>query len=254
MRRMRRLELDGVKIEVFDSVPELIARAAGRLFDLLRTDPEAVIGLATGNTFIPFYKFVADNYRKAGVSFSETVTFNLDEYLGIRSESGGSYHTYMDRNLFSKVDIRRENVHMPDSNPQDPEAEAEKYERLISRSGGIDIQFLGLGRNGHIGFNEPGTSFDSVSHVTALSEATISANAPVFGEGGDMPRSAITMGIKTILNSRRLLLLAYGDEKSSAIHETFSAGRIAESVPSTALKLHRNATMLLDTRAAKAVI
>ena len=251
---MRRLELDGVKIEVFDTVPELIARAAGRLFDVLRTDPEAVIGLATGNTFIPFYDFVAANYRRAGISFEQTVVFNLDEYLGIPQDSEGSYHTYMDRNFFSKIDIRRENVHIPDSNPADPEAEAENYERLIARAGGIDMQFLGLGRNGHIGFNEPGTSFDSRTHVTELSASTMVANAAVFGNEKNMPRRAITMGVKTILDARRITLLACGEEKSSAISETFTGGRMTEDVPSTALKLHRNATVLLDRQAAKSIL
>ncbi len=251
---MRRLELDGVKIEIFETVPELIARAAGRLFDVLRTDPEAVIGLATGNTFIPFYSYIAANRRKAGISFGGTVTFNLDEYLGISRENEGSYHAYMQRNLFSKIDIRPENVHIPDSKPADPDIEAEHYDNLISRSGGIDIQFLGLGRNGHIGFNEPGTSFGSRTHVTELSASTVASNAPLFGGSGDMPRRAITMGIKTILDARRIFLLAYGEEKSHAIGETFRAGRITEDMPSTALKLHRNVTVLLDVQAARSML
>ncbi len=254
MRLMRRLELEGLKIEVFDTVPELVARAAGRLFDVLRTDPEAVIGLATGNTFIPFYDFVATGYRRAGISFEQSVTFNLDEYLGIPRESEGSYHTYMDRNFFSKTDIVSENAHIPDSNPADPEGEAENYERLITRSGGIDVQFLGIGRNGHIGFNEPGTSFDSRTHVTDLSASTIESNAPLFGKGKIVPHRAITMGIRTILDSRKIFLIACGEEKSSAIASTFTEGRMTESVPSTALKLHRNVTVLLDKPAAKSLL
>ncbi|MBX8632055.1 MAG: glucosamine-6-phosphate deaminase [Thermoplasmata archaeon] len=247
---MRKLEIDGIRVIVFDDTKSMIAEAVSYLYDVLRTDPESVIGLATGDTFIPFYSMIAETFRKARVSFKDVTTFNLDEYVGLPEDSPHSYHTYMEQNLFSKVDINRKNAHLPDGSAPDPEEAASEYEKLIREAGGIDLQFLGLGRNGHIGFNEPGTSFDSLTHVTELSEGTVLANAHLFGSPEDVPHRAITMGIRTILDARRVVLLAFGENKSVAIRDTFTRG-ITESVPASSLKLHRRATFLLDSAAAK---
>ena len=250
---MRKLEIDDIRIIVFEDVKSLISEAVSYLCDALKADPESVIGLATGDTFIPFYDMIAGTFSGARITFKEVTTFNLDEYVGLPVYSPHSYHTYMEQNLFSRVDIDRKNTHLPDGSAPEPEKAASEYEALISEAGGIDMQFLGLGRNGHIGFNEPGTSFGSLTHVTELSEETVRANAHLFNSPADVPHRAITMGIRTILNARRVVLLAFGESKSVAIRDTFTRG-ITESVPASSLKLHRRSTFLLDSAAAKHII
>lgn len=243
---MRSTRFGGLTVEVYRDSRELINAAAGSLFSQLRSKKESVIGLATGSTFLPFYAKVVADYRKEGVSFMDAVTFNLDEYYPIANEDSNSYHSYMTANFFSRIDIKKANVHVPDGSAANPELEVREYEEAILRAGGIDLQFLGIGRNGHIGFNEPGTSFESRTHVTNLTDSTLAANRPLFSDSGSqMPVKAITMGIATILSARRLVLIATGETKSDALHSALK-GPVTEEVPASVLRKHGNATFMVD--------
>ncbi len=246
---MRAEKAGRARVEIYAGVDELVISAGKVLFDQLRRKPGSVIGLATGSTFVPFYEYVSLHYREAGVSFRDAVTFNLDEYYPISGDSRDSYHSYMAEHLFSRVDMKAAGIHIPDGSAADPDAEAEAYEKAIKSSGGIDLQFLGLGRNGHIGFNEPGTPFTSRTHKTVLSESTLSANAPIFGDKSDMPGSALTMGIGTITDSRKIVLLAFGRQKSKAVRETLK-GEITEEMPASCLRRHRDTVFMIDEEAA----
>ncbi len=221
--------------------------AAKPLFTLLGNNTDPVIGLATGGTFEPFYAYVAAHYKEEGCTFSRTRSFNLDEYLGISPENDQSYHYYMNKNLFSKVDIKE--VRLPDANPIG-RIDAAEYDNLIRDAGGIDLQYLGIGVNGHIGFNEPGTGFDSKTHVVSLTESTIAANARFFANESDVPRKAVTMGISTILGSRKIVLIATGKSKSGVIRDIAGVARPTETIPATALTTHPNASFYLDGAAA----
>lgn len=246
---MRSRKFDGLTVEVHEEKEELVRRAAEMLFDQLRQKRNSVLGLATGSTFIPFYAYVAANYRKAGITFRDAVTFNLDEYYPIDKESGDSYHSYMNENLFSKVDANPYNIHIPDGSTDDPEAEVKQYEIEIQRYGGIDLQFLGIGTNGHIGFNEPGTPFGSRTHVTRLTESTLASNRPLFSSSvSSIPARAITMGIATIMSSRRIVMIACGKSKSGAVSSALM-GPVTEEVPASVLRTHGNATFIVDEEA-----
>jgi glucosamine-6-phosphate deaminase len=245
--------MEGINIMVCEDVRRAVEEASKYLFDLLKAKPASVLGFATGDTFIPFYDYVSTNFLKSGISFKKAVSFNLDEYVGIRNDSPQSYHHYMMSRFFSKVDIDRANAHLPDGNAGDVQKEAAAYEKMIDDSGGIDIQYLGLGRNGHIGFNEPGTPFDSLTHVVRLTASTKKANAHLFGEEDRVPDYAITMGIRTILKSRRIILIAFGEGKSRAVGDTLT-GRITENVPATSLRLHSDVTFILDVKAAEKIL
>ena len=243
---MRSKRVGGLTVEVYRDMRELINAAAELLFSQLRSKKESVIGLATGSTFLPFYAYVAANYRKEGISFRDAVTFNLDEYYPIANEDSNSYHSYMTANFFSKIDIQTANVHIPDGSAVNPDLEAMEYEGAILRAGGIDLQFLGIGRNGHIGFNEPGTSFESRTHVTSLTDSTLAANRPLFSDSGSpMPVKAITMGIATILSAHRLVLLAFGKTKSDALYAALN-GPVTKEVPASVLRKHGKATFMVD--------
>lgn len=246
---MRAERINGVGVEVHESVDGMVESAAGKLFTRLRRKSGSVIGLATGSTFIPFYKHVSACFRDEGVSFAEVKTFNLDEYYPIQAGSPDSYHSYMWRELFSNIDIREENAHLPDGSSQDPEAESARYERSIADSGGIDLQFLGLGGNGHIGFNEPGTPFSSRTHLTRLTQSTVDANRPLFSDPSNMPGSALTMGIGTIMDSSEIVLLAFGKGKAAAVAASLK-GAVTEEVPASCLRRHGGAHFIIDEAAA----
>ena len=249
---MRTRTFDGVTVQVYGSVEEIVAAAAEMLFEQLKRKRNSILGLATGSTFIPFYDFVATHFRPRGLSFSEVVTFNLDEYYPMPAESPDSYHSFMKEHLFSRIDMSESSTHIPDGSSADPEVEARLYEESIGLAGGIDLQFLGLGRNGHIGFNEPGTSFGSRTHVTTLSCSTLAANAPLFSVPSSIPDRALTMGIGTILDARAIILLAYGGVKAEAVARSLKED-VSESVPASALRRHRNAILMIDDDAAAAL-
>lgn len=246
------------RVEDYDA---LSTRAAERLLDRISSQPDAVLGLPTGRTPIGMYASVVQECARAYRCFREARTFNLDEYVGIPPHHPGSYFSYMRRHLFDHVDLRREHIHIPDGTAGPVRAlrphlsfeealqlECELYEQELRHAGSLDLTFLGLGRNGHIGFNEPGTSFQSRTHVIRLSESTRVANAELFADGS-VPERAITMGIATILESRAIVLLASGNSKVQAVARLF-AGEVSVQFPASALKLHQDVTVLVDRAAA----
>lgn len=225
------------------------ARAADLIGEALARQPESVLGLATGGTMEPLYAEFAARHRRGEVSFARTRSFNLDEYVGLAPGHPQSYHRYMREHLFGRVDFAHGATRLPDGSAPDPHAEAEAYEAAIAVAGGIDLQLLGLGRNGHIGFNEPTSSLNSRTRVKTLAESTRRANARFFGAGEEPPRYAITMGLATILDAHEALLLAVGAEKAEAVRATVE-GPVSAFTPGSVLQLHRRVTVVLDREAA----
>lgn len=207
---------------------------------------DSVLGLATGSTPIPAYEMLAQWYDRGVIDFDRVRTFNLDEYVGIDYKNPLSYHAFMQEHLFSKVNLRKENVHLPSGNAA---ADVEAYDKAIHAAGGIDIQLLGIGRNGHIGFNEPDDHFTCGCHVVNLTESTIQANRRFFDSEAAVPRQAVSLGVGSILASRRILLLATGEDKAQAIHDTV-CGDITPRTPASILKTHPDVILLLDRAAA----
>lgn len=244
-----------IRTVVVDSYDDMGRLIAGRMAELIRersaTGTTAVLGLATGSTPIPVYRELIRMHREEGLSFANVVTFNLDEYFGIAPESIHSYHRFMWENFFSFVDIEPENVHIPRGDiPRDEvRAEARHYEEMIHAAGGIDIQILGIGKTGHIGFNEPGSGIDSRTRLITLDMVTRKdAAADFFGEE-NVPREAITMGVGTILEAREILILATGEHKADIVRRAVE-GEIDHEVPATFLQKHPNAVFYLDRAAA----
>jgi glucosamine-6-phosphate deaminase len=223
--------------------------AAEIVIDAVKDKPDLVLGLATGSTPVGLYQRMADAHRNDGLDFSQVVTFNLDEYVGLSPERPQSYLRFMKEKLFDHVNVRPENVHIPDGMAQPLTRHCEEYEEMIVRANGIDLQVLGIGRDGHIGFNEPGTSFGSGTHVTALTRETIEDNARFFESEDDVPHFAITMGIATILHSRKALFLATGEGKADAVKATIE-GPITSMITASALQMHPSVVAIVDEAAA----
>lgn len=233
-----------MEFHVFESA-EKACRAAGIvLASRILEKPDCVLGLATGSTPIPAYETLVELYQNGLIDFSRVRSFNLDEYIGIDYENPLSYHAFMKENLFSKVNIKMENVHLPDGNMDGADYDAE-----IRREGGIDIQLLGIGRNGHIGFNEPGTDFTYGTHIVSLTEDTIEANARFFESPQDVPREAISMGIGSIMEAKRVILIATGAAKAEAVYKTV-CGPVTPMVPASILQLHPCCMIFADAAAA----
>ena len=215
----------------------------------LRANPSLVLGLATGRTMEAVYRILVRLHLDEGLDFSLCRTFNLDEYVGLAPEDARSYRYYMNRRLFSQVNLDLRNTHLPNGMATDLEAECREYEQKIGRCGGIDLQLLGLGQAGHIGFNEPLSALRSRTRVKALSPVTIEQNAAFFGGAQNVPRRAITMGVGTILECRRCLLLATGPSKAEVIAKAVE-GPITSMISATALQLHARCTVVVDEAAA----
>ncbi len=215
----------------------------------LRKNPRLVLGLASGNTMESVYARLTQMHSEEGLDFSACRTFNLDEYVGLSVNHANSYRHYMNQHLFRRVNIGLPNTHLPDGMAENLAAECAKYESLIAQHGGIDLQLLGIGQNGHLGFNEPFSSFRSRTRVTVLSRATREQNAPLFSGPESMPKRAITMGVGTILDCRRGVLLAIGPEKASVVAKAVE-GPITSMISATALQMHQNCTFILDEAAA----
>ena len=216
-----------------------------------RAKPDAVLLLPTGTTPLGMYGRLAQLHAEEGLSFVRATFFNLDEYLGLAPDHPASYHVYMEETFYELVDADPARVHVPDGSAPDPEAECERYEAAIREAGGVDLAVLGIGRNGHIGFNEPGASFGSRTRVVRLAESTRRVNAADF-EGNRAPERAITVGMATIFEAREVLLLASGANKAGAVAAAVE-GEISESVPASILRRHPNATFLLDAEAASSL-
>ena len=215
----------------------------------LRANPHLVLGLATGATMERVYRQLVMLHKEHHLDFSLCSTFNLDEYVGLFPSDPNSYRHYMDEHLFQHVNIDVRNTHLPNGMAEDLEAECRRYEALIHRFGGIDLQLVGLGKAGHIGFNEPLSALRSRTRVKALTPTTIKQNAPMFGGEEHMPRRAITMGVGTIIEARRCILLATGDSKAAVVAKAVE-GPITSMVTASALQLHPRCTVVVDEEAA----
>ena len=229
-----------------DSAAMLVARITARE---LRANPSLVLGLATGRTMEAVYRILVRKHREEGLDFSLCRTFNLDEYVGLAPEDARSYRYYMNQRLFNQVNLDPRNTHLPDGMVADLDAECREYEQKIKRCGGIDLQLLGLGQAGHIGFNEPLSALRSRTRVKALSPVTLGQNAALFGGAGNVPHRAITMGVGTILECGRCLLLATGASKAEVIAKAVE-GPITSMISATALQLHARCTVVVDEAAA----
>jgi len=228
-------------IEV-DDYTEMSQLASAIFEQQLIQKPTSVLGFATGGSPVGFYKMLVERYQQGFFSFADAQTFNLDEYVGIDPLHPTSYHSYMNQHLFKHIDLPGSQRHLPNGLTQNIRAECERYEQEILRSGGIDLQLLGIGVNGHIGFNEPGTSFHSKTHVVELADATRKENAKYFPSKVDVPTKAITMGIDTIMNAKRIVLLAFGEHKTEAIERLKREGT-SEEFPASHLKEHPHVTV-----------
>lgn len=240
-----------MNIVIVKDYNELSAAAAWAIVDILREKPSAVLSLATGSTPIGTYTRLVDAYKRKIISFKDVLTFNLDEYIGISAQDKNSYRAFMNANLFDHVDVNKDNTHIPDGMAVDLDAECKRYSALL-RENQRDLQLLGLGGNGHIGFNEPNTPFDSVTHVVELTADTIRANSRLF-ETGEVPRRAVTMGIGEIMAAKRILILASGAKKSRAVYNMVK-GEVNENCPASVLKSHPDATLIVDTEAAREIV
>ncbi|HSR66765.1 MAG TPA: glucosamine-6-phosphate deaminase [Acidobacteriota bacterium] len=237
-----------MEVLIHDSAEEATVVAAAAIARLLADKPDAVLGLATGNTMLALYRQLVRLHRQEGLDFSRVTTFNLDEYVGLDPQHPDSYHRFMREHLFDLVNIDLRATHIPDGQAQDMSQACADYERAIERAGGIDLQLLGIGRNGHIGFNEPSSSLASRTRVTPLAAQTLKDNRCHFHQE-PMPSSAITMGIGTIMQARRCLLLAFGEAKAEAVAQA-AEGPVTAMVPASALQFHPACQFLLDHPAA----
>jgi len=228
---------------------EVAARLVARQ---LREKPNSVLGLATGSTPSRLYQLLARMHREDGLDFSKATTFNLDEYVNLDPNHPASYHQFMEENFFSHVNVRRESVHIPDGMVADVRAHCASYERAIREAGGIDLQILGLGSDGHLGFNEPGSSLASRTRIKTLTERTRSDNARFFTGAQEVPHHVITMGLGTIMESRMCLLLAFGKAKAEAVAASVE-GPVTASVPGSLLQFHPQAKVLLDAESASSL-
>lgn len=232
----------------FESKDQLGKEAAAIIARTIATKPDAVLGLATGGTPIETYKELIQLHQARQLSFKQTKTINLDEYAGLDPEHENSYMTYMKRHLFDHIDLPHDQYFLPNGNAAHLEKECLRYDQLIEDVGGIDLQLLGIGQNGHIGFNEPGTPFNSKTHVVQLDENTRQANARYFSSIDEVPTHAITMGIASILSSKKIVLLASGKSKAKVI-QYLEQAEIHPDFPASALKLHEDVTVLIDREA-----
>ena len=239
-----------MKVMVFDTYEEMSRAAADIMADVIKANPGGVIGLATGSTPVGMYNCLAEKCCAGELDFSDIKSVNLDEYYPISPTNRQSYRYFMNENLFSKINIKIENTRVPAGDASDPELECAEYEKYIDFIGGIDIQVLGIGQNGHIGFNEPEASLYTDTHVTGLTESTMQANARFFSEGEVMPTKALTMGMGSIFKARKIIVLANGAAKRDAVKKLLS-GRITTDCPVTFLNLHSDVTLICDKLAAE---
>ena len=227
---------------------DMSRKAANILAAQVIMKPNCVLGLATGSTPIGAYAQLVERYNKGDLDFSEVTTVNLDEYRGLPRDNDQSYYYFMNDNLFGKVNIKPERTFLPNGMESDSEKACRDYDRIIEQTGGVDLQLLGLGHNGHIGFNEPGYAFELRTNCVNLTESTIKANQRFFASIEDVPRQAYTMGIGTIMRAKKILVVVSGEDKAQIIKEAFF-GAITPKVPASVLQLHRNVTIVADEAA-----
>ena len=224
---------------------EMSERGANIIARAMIDRPNCILGLATGSTPVGMYKRLIEMNRASWIDFSGVTTFNLDEYYPISPENSQSYRYFMNENLFNHVNIDKKNTYVPNGNATDAEAECKAYDAMIENSRGIDIQVLGIGINGHIGFNEPDENLITGTHLTALTESTIEANARFFDSKDEVPRHTLTMGIGSIMRARKIILLASGKNKHDAVMKLLD-GKLTTACPATMLKLHPDVILICD--------
>lgn len=237
-----------MRVIVCKDYDEMSAKAAELVASQIILKPDSVLGLATGSTPIGLYERLGEMYKSGKMDFSDITTFNLDEYYPISKSNSQSYYYFMNEHLFSHINVNRERTFIPNGETSDPERECSEYEELIDNKGGIDLQILGIGQNGHIGFNEPDLNLNSKTHLTDLTQNTIDANSRFFDKKEDVPKQALTMGIATILKSRKILLLANGASKHDAVAELLNE-EINTNTPATMLKVHPDVVLICDREA-----
>ena len=238
-----------MKIIVAKDYADMSRKAANVLSAQVILKEDSVLGLATGSTMVGVYRQLIDWYEKDDSDFSRVRTVNLDEYVGLNPADPQSYRYYMEENFFRHINVLPENTHLPDGMAPDLAAECKRYDRLIQGFGGIDLQLLGLGHNGHIGFNEPDTAFEQETYCVQLSENTIQANARFFENAADVPKQALSMGIKSIMQAQRILLCVSGGGKAGILRQALT-GPVTPAVPASILQLQPRLTVVADREAA----
>ncbi len=231
---------------------EISRQAALLVAASIALKPNLVLGLPTGRTPVQMYKELVLIHRNGFVDFKNVVTFNLDEYVNLPRKNPNSYYSYMQKNFFRHVNVRKENIHIPDGMAKNIKEECTRYEELIRAKGPIDLMILGIGHNGHIGFNEPSDEFVPETHIESLTEKTRIANSKYFGSLSKVPAKAITMGLGTIMHSKKIILLASGRDKAETIKRAIS-GNITPRFPASVLRLHRDCTFIIDKEAAEMI-
>lgn len=239
-----------MKLSVFQSADLAANYVCELLVDRIKVFPSSVLGLATGGTTVPLYNALVKSFREGEVSFAQATTFNLDEYIGLPEGHVQSYRCFMNTHLFNIVDIKQCRIHFPDVTAENLSEAGLAYDRLIEDAGSIDFQLLGIGRNGHIGFNEPDASFDAASGIRELSETTRADNQRFFTAGESVPSHALSMSIDQILKARKIVLMATGFRKADALARLFSSQYKLESFPASALIDHHNVEIVCDSEAA----
>ena len=239
-----------MQIIVCENYEEMSQKGAEIIAAEVKSNPKAILGLATGNTPIGIYRYLVEAYHKGGLDFSEVQTYNLDEYLPIDPADENSYAAFMHDHLWDKVNLKPEHCNIPAGNVgmEGAAAECAAYDQRIQAAGGIDLQLLGIGRNGHIGFNEPGDALHTGTHAVKLTDSTIAANGPLFANPDDMPRHALTMGMGAIFAAKKVLLVANGKNKHEAV-KGLLGDAITTACPASLLKLHQNLILLCDKEA-----
>lgn len=237
-----------MKIYSAQDYQSMSRKAANILSAHVILKPDSVLGLATGSTPIGMYKQLIEWYNKGDIDFSQVHTVNLDEYLGLAPTHDQSYRYFMQTNLFDHVNVPPENTNVPNGLAPDPEAECARYNQVIAGLGGIDVQVLGMGHNGHIGFNEPEEAFELETHVVNLTDNTIDANARFFASRDEVPRQAITMGIKSIMQARHILVVVSGADKAEIVKRAFF-GPVTPKVPASILQMHPHVSLVADEAA-----
>jgi glucosamine-6-phosphate deaminase len=238
-----------MRVCVRDDYEQMSRAAAQEIVRLLNSKPNAVLGLATGSTPLGLYQELIRRHRNEGLDFSKVVTFNLDEYVGLTPDNPQSYHYFMYENLFRHINISPQNIHIPSGTTDNYDAYCQWYEQRIVECGGIDLQVLGIGSDGHIAFNEPSSSLGSRTRIKTLAKPTIQDNARFFDRPDDVPIYAVTMGVGTILEARSIMLLAHGEKKAAAIAAAVE-GPVTSMVTASALQLHADVSCYLDRSAA----
>ena len=231
---------------------DMSRKAANIIASQVVLKPDCVLGLATGSTPIGAYKNLVEKYEQGDLDFSQVTTVNLDEYKGLPRENDQSYYYFMHDNLFDHVNVKPENTHLPDGTKEDSDEECARYEELIRTLGGQDLQLLGLGHNGHIGFNEPDAIFEKATHCVDLQESTIEANKRFFASADDVPKQAYTMGIGTIMQAKKILVVVSGEDKADTVAKAFF-GPVTPEVPASILQFHKDVILVADEAASSKV-